>query len=50
MAISRAQLAAELEPGLNSLFGMEYDQYDQEYSEIFSIEDSQKAMMGYVVI
>ena len=41
MAISRAQLAAELEPGLNSLFGMEYDQYDQEYTEFFSIEDSQ---------
>ena len=25
--ISRAQLAAELEPGLNALFGMEYDPY-----------------------
>ena len=24
MAISRAQLAKELEPGLNALFGMEY--------------------------
>ena len=36
MAISRAQLAAELEPGLNALFGMEYDQYNQEYAEIFS--------------
>ena len=43
MAISRAQLAAELEPGLNSHFGMEYDKYEQEYSEIFSNEDSQKA-------
>ena len=43
MAISRAQLAKELEPGLNSLFGLEYDQYQQEYSEIFSIEDSSKA-------
>ena len=28
MAISRAQLAKELEPGLNVLFGMEYDRYD----------------------
>ena len=26
MAISRAQLAKELEPGLNALFGMEYSQ------------------------
>ena len=50
MAISRAQLAAELEPGLNSLFGMEYDQYDQEYTEIFSIEDSQKAFEEEVLI
>ena len=25
MAISRAQLVKELEPGLNALFGMEYD-------------------------
>ena len=29
MAISRAQLVKELEPGLNALFGMEYDQYDR---------------------
>ena len=50
MAISRAQLAAELEPGLNSLFGMEYDQNDQEYTEIFSIEDSQKAFEEEVLI
>jgi hypothetical protein len=50
MAISRAQLAKELEPGLNSLFGMEYDQYNQEYSEIFSIEDSQKAFEEEVLI
>ena len=34
MAISRAQLAKELEPGLNALFGMSYDSYDREYEEI----------------
>ena len=50
MAISRAQLAKELEPGLNSLFGLEYDQYQQEYTEIFSIEDSQKAFEEEVLI
>ena len=43
MAITRAQLAKELEPGLNSLFGMSYDAYDREYEEIFAIEDSQRA-------
>jgi len=32
MAISRAQLAKELEPGLNSLFGLSYDEYTQEYA------------------
>lgn len=50
MAISRAQLAKELEPGLNSLFGLEYDQYQQEYTEIFSIEDSQKAFEEEVLV
>ena len=35
MAISRAQLAKELEPGLNALFGLEYDRYENEHSEIF---------------
>ena len=35
MAISRAQLAKELEPGLNALFGMEYDRYENEHAEIF---------------
>ena len=35
MAISRAQLAKELEPGLNALFGMSYDSYENEYEDIF---------------
>ena len=30
MPITRAQLAKELEPGLNALFGLEYDRYDQD--------------------
>jgi hypothetical protein len=50
MAISRAQLAKELEPGLNSLFGMSYDDFSKEYSEIFSIEDSQRAFEEEVLI
>jgi hypothetical protein len=50
MAISRAQLAKELEPGLNALFGMSYDTYDREYEEIFSIEDSQRAFEEEVLI
>ena len=34
MAISRAQLAKELEPGLNALFGLEYDENQEEYKEL----------------
>ena len=40
MAISRAQLAKELEPGLNALFGMEYARYENETAEIFDTESS----------
>ena len=43
MAISRAQLAKELEPGLNALFGLEYDRYDNEHAEIFETETSDRA-------
>ena len=50
MAISRAQLAKELEPGLNSLFGLEYNTYDQEYTEIFSVEDSDRAFEEEVLL
>ena len=50
MAISRAQLAEELEPGLNALFGQNYDAYDREYEEIFAIEDSDRAFEEEVLI
>ena len=50
MAISRAQLAKELEPGLNSLFGLSYDEYNREYEDIFSIEDSNRAFEEEVLI
>ena len=35
MAITRAQLVKELLPGLNALFGLEYDRYDNEHEEIY---------------
>ena len=50
MAISRAQLAKELEPGLNSLFGLSYDEYNREYEDIFSIENSSRAFEEEVLI
>ena len=50
MAISRAQLAKELEPGLNALFGMEYDRYDAEHAEIFDTESSDRAFEEEVML
>jgi|TARA_R100000995_G_scaffold77026_1_gene46889 hypothetical protein len=50
MAISRAQLVKELEPGLNALFGMEYDQYDREHEEIFTMETSDRAFEEEVML
>ena len=43
MAINRSQLAKELEPGLNALFGMEYARYEAEHTEIFDTESSDRA-------
>ena len=43
MAISRAQLVKELEPGLNALFGLEYKRYDSEHEEIYTKESSDRA-------
>jgi hypothetical protein len=50
MAISRAQLAKELEPGLNALFGLEYDRYDNEHAEIFDEESSDRAFEEEVML
>ena len=43
MAISRAQLLKELLPGLNALFGLEYDKYGDEAAEIFESESSDRS-------
>ena len=50
MAISRAQLAKELEPGLNALFGLEYNRYENEHSEIFEEEASDRAFEEEVML
>ena len=50
MAISRAQLAKELEPGLNALFGMEYAKYENQHSEIFTTESSDRAFEEEVML
>jgi len=43
MAISRAQLLKELLPGLNALFGLEYDKYENEHAEIYETETSERS-------
>jgi hypothetical protein len=50
MAINRAQLVAELEPGLNALFGLEYDRYENEHAEIFDTENSDRAFEEEVML
>ena len=50
MAISRSQLVKELEPGLNALFGLEYNRYDNEHAEIFATETSDRAFEEEVML
>ena len=50
MAINRAQLVKELEPGLNALFGLEYDRYENEHTEIFDTENSERAFEEEVML
>ena len=50
MAISRNQLVKELEPGLNALFGLEYKQYENQTSEIYTTESSDRAFEEEVML
>ena len=50
MAISRQQLAKELEPGLNALFGLEYKNYENQHAEIFDTENSDRAFEEEVML
>ena len=50
MAISRMQLVKELEPGLNALFGLEYDRYENQHTEIFDAESSDRAFEEEVML
>jgi len=43
MAISRSQLLKELLPGLNFLFGLEYNRYGEEHKELYEIENSDRS-------
>jgi hypothetical protein len=43
MAISRAQMLKELLPGLNALFGLEYEKYEDEHTMIYDTESSERS-------
>ena len=50
MAISRAQLVKELEPGLNALFGLEYKRYENQHAENYTKESSDRAFEEEVML
>ena len=50
MAISRSQLVKELEPGLNALFGLEYNRYENQHAEIYVSETSDRAFEEEVML
>ena len=50
MAMNRAQFAKTLEPGLNTLFGLEYDTYPAEWQAVFSSNTSSKAFEEDVLL
>ena len=50
MAISRGQLVKELEPGLNALFGLEYKRYENQHTEIYVTETSDRAFEEEVML
>ena len=50
MAISRSQLVKELEPGLNALFGLEYNRYENQHAEIYTSETSDRAFEEEVML
>ena len=50
MAMNRAQFAAELQPGLNALFGLEYKQYKDQWKAVFDYNTSEKAFEEDVLL
>ena len=50
MSMNRAHFAKMLEPGLNTLFGLEYDSYPPEYAAVFEANTSQKAFEEDVLL
>ena len=43
MAINRASISKELLPGLNAVFGIEYNEVTNEHEALFDVENSDRA-------
>ena len=43
MALNRSLFTKQLNLGLNTIFGMEYDMYPEQWRQVFSTESSKKA-------
>ena len=50
MAMNRSSFAKMLEPGLNTLFGLEYEKYPEEYRAVFESNTSSKAFEEDVLL
>jgi hypothetical protein len=50
MALNRALFQKQLQLGLNTIFGMEYDNYPEQWREVFSVENSNKAFEEDVLL
>ena len=50
MAINRADIAKQLLPGLNAIFGLEYAAVDEEHTSLFDVENSDRAFEEEVLM
>ena len=50
MAISRAQIAKQLVPGLNAIFGLTYKEVDNEHVPLYDMETSERAFEEEVLM
>lgn len=48
--MNRADFRRELQEGLNTVFGLDYNRYDEEWKDIFDVETSQKAYEEDVLV
>lgn len=50
MAMTRAQFAKELQQGINTVWGLEYNSYPEEYKKVFKARSSKKAFEEDVLV